>query len=112
MKVCNAPAFEPVNKVYINKRPVAASSTDNAEIFATTIYSNLMLNERKPFAIVSIELNTLDIDQHGMHNTVLVKRKTLGLGSNQTRNVTQRSPVEDNFPTDLDTNGQNTQTEP
>lgn len=58
-----------------------------------------------PFAFVSVQPNTITIDEHGIFNTVLVDRATIALSNKPPTNASQCSPVEEDLPTDLVTTG-------
>lgn len=62
--------------------------------------------------IVNVELNTLPVDEHGIHNTMSIDRATLAPANKPPSGVFQRLPVEEHPSIDLDVNELETQKEP
>lgn len=55
-----------------------------------------------PFDIVSVQQNTLTIDEYGIRITVLIARATLAPSDRPLTDASQRFPVENDLPMDLD----------
>lgn len=87
----------PDKMVYTDKPPSAASSAGNAKRLVTTGYSKLILKVMGPFAINSVQPNTLSVDEHGSHNTVSIDLATVVPGNKPSNNASQRFPVEEDL---------------
>lgn len=111
-KVCSTPSFKPGQIVYIDRPPLAAFSNGSAERLATNRCNNSMPKVVGRFALVSVQPSTLDIDEHGIRNTVSIDRPALAPGNKPSASAFQRLPVEEHLPTDLDTNERKTKAEP
>lgn len=89
-----------------------AASSAGSTALAKNSYNKMTLNVMGQSEIVSIQPNTLTIDEHGIYHTVLVDHSTLMLYNKPPINASQRFPVEEDPSMDLDGNRQNNQTEP
>lgn len=95
--------------VYIDKPLLAVPSAENDKRLATNSSNKLMPKTMRLFAIVRAQPNTLIIDEHDIHNTVLFDRAKLAPGNELSVNDSQRLPAENDPPTDPDVDKRNTQ---
>lgn len=89
MKVRNTATFNLGQMVHMGKPLLVASFVGNAERLEATTYNNLLPKIIELFVIASVQPNTLIIDEHGIHNTMLIDRATIAPDNKHSTNISQ-----------------------
>lgn len=97
---------------YIFKDLLAVSSTSNAKGLVAVRYNTFLIHTLRVYPINTVWANTWSNEEHDMHNSVSIARKTFAPGDDRLPNVYQRFSVKKHFSIYNRNNGHYAQTAP